>query len=173
MFSPESRSQTLDEAVAHIEVNISRSTRKQVKNTTLNPGWRGVVHELAGASSGIGFGLGRSTDIGRGNSMAGVNFPPSSRTQLKEEHEKENMIGWECQPNWSSGVVRHLARRRGERDLRSKSRIGNVDKELPPLPPESFEHNNHNGARVEVRERTSNNIYVRPESLWIRRKVVI
>ncbi|KAF9068571.1 hypothetical protein BDP27DRAFT_1403125 [Rhodocollybia butyracea] len=46
MFPSESRSQTLDEAVAHIEVNISRSARKHVKYTTLNPWWRGVIHEL-------------------------------------------------------------------------------------------------------------------------------
>ncbi|KAH7872303.1 uncharacterized protein C8R40DRAFT_1117646 [Lentinula edodes] len=109
MLSPDSRSQTLDEAVAHIEVNICRSTRKQIKHTTLKPQWHAVVCELG----------------------EHVDFPPSSRgNHLRDEQDVL------AQPKWSPGVVRRVARRRrGVRNLRAP----NTDKELPPLPPETLD----------------------------------
>ncbi|KAF5367333.1 hypothetical protein D9757_010106 [Collybiopsis confluens] len=50
VFPLESHSQTLDESVAHIEITISRSARKQVK-PSFHPRWRSVVHELELLSS--------------------------------------------------------------------------------------------------------------------------
>lgn len=109
VLSPDSRSQTLDEAVAHIEVNICRSTRKQIKHTTLKPQWHAVVCELG----------------------EHVDFPPSSRGN--HPRDEQDVL---AQPKWSPGVVRRVARRRrGVRNLRAP----NTDKELPPLPPETLD----------------------------------
>ncbi|KIK69947.1 hypothetical protein GYMLUDRAFT_34349 [Collybiopsis luxurians FD-317 M1] len=129
MFPLESHSQTLDEAVAHIEVNISRSTRKQVKHTCLHPRWRGVVHELGEQ----------------------VDFPSSSSHSYFGSEELRGTL--------SPRVVRRLVRRHGRRNLKA----GNVDKELPPLPPESEERT------VSPRERAT----VNRDKIWIHRKTRI
>ncbi|KAJ3732359.1 hypothetical protein DFJ43DRAFT_1075080, partial [Lentinula guzmanii] len=132
MLDPESRSQTLDEAVAHIEVNICRSTRKQIKHTTLKPQWHAVVRELEEY----------------------IDFPPS-RDSSRDEQDVL------YQPEWSPGVRRVAKRRRGVINLKAP----NMDKELPPLPPESLSEQYSST----MDKRTLHD--GQKERLWIRRKI--
>ncbi|KAJ4482514.1 hypothetical protein J3R30DRAFT_3460167 [Lentinula aciculospora] len=91
MLSSDSRSQTLDEAVAHIEVNISRSTRKQIKHTILKPQWHAVVRDLGEYA----------------------NFPPSLRDSSRGKQD------FSTQPHRSPGLVRVARRQRGIRNLKA------------------------------------------------------
>ncbi|KAJ3820268.1 hypothetical protein F5880DRAFT_1589545 [Lentinula raphanica] len=141
MMPPESRSQTLDEAVAHIEVNICRSTRKQIKHTTLKPQWHAVVCQLEEYAD----------------------FPPSRNSSSRDERDTKGDILIQQPEGAKGGVVRRVARRRrGTRNLRAP----NVNKELPPLPPEN------RSERLSTPDKRTL-LEGQQERLWIRRKTRI